>query len=77
VNNMFSIAQPLTGVNCYNVPMEITTLERAQVIIDTLKARIHLLEETLLAEQTSHALTVLSYQKEDQAPKEGRRYLDG
>jgi len=57
--------------------MEITTLERAQVIIDTLKARIHLLEETLLAEQTSHALTVLSYQKEDQAPKEGRRYLDG
>lgn len=58
--------------------MEITQLERAQVIIDTLKARVHGLEEALLAEQTAHALTRLSYQKDEQeSTTAGRRYIDG
>ena len=58
--------------------MEITQLERAQVIIDTLKDRVHGLEEALLAEQTAHALTRLSYQKEElESRPTGRRYIDG
>jgi len=43
--------------------MEITELERAQVIIDTLKARLFHKEEELLSEQVAHSLTKLSYQK--------------
>lgn len=77
VNNIISIAQQATGVNCYNQGMEITSLERAQVIINTLKARVHQLEENLLEERAAHALTVLSYQKEEAQASEGRRFVDG
>lgn len=45
---------------------DITQLERAQIIIDTINARVHELEEALLAERTAHALTRLVYQKIEQ-----------
>jgi hypothetical protein len=54
--------------------MEISELDRAQIIIDTLKARVHVLEEALLSEQVSHALTRLAYQMEQQSATEA---LDG
>ena len=47
---------------CYNVHM-ITDIERAQIIIEVLKARVHELEEALLSEQVNHSMTRLSYQK--------------
>jgi hypothetical protein len=45
--------------------MEITELERAQIIIDVLKTRLFQKEEELLSEQVAHQLTKLSYQKRE------------
>lgn len=41
----------------------ITDIERAQIIIETLKARVHELEEALMSERVNHSMTRLSYQK--------------
>lgn len=54
---------------------DITQIERAQVIIDTLKDRVHALEEALLSEQTAHRLTVLSYQKSSAVSTENMKRL--
>lgn len=57
--------------------MEITEIDRAQVIINVLRERIRELEDELDSERVAHQLSVLSYQRSVQMSNSSDEEVNG